>query len=82
MPAEDERRAAFACVECGRCGVAVLAFKFSAQHTSVQWTAGAVSSCLEFGAAGRPSALVEGCGSLRDSISSAVAAGRLEVSPP
>jgi hypothetical protein len=60
----------------------VLAVKFSAQHTSVQWTAAAVASCREFGGAGRPSALVEGCGSLGDSISAAVAAGRLEVSPP
>ena len=82
MLAEDERNAAFACVECGRCGAAVLAAKFSPQHTSVQWTAGAVRSCWEFSAASRPSALVEGCGSLRDSIDSAVAAGRLEVSPP
>jgi hypothetical protein len=82
MLAEDERRAAFACVQCGRCGAAVLAAKFSPQHTSVQWTAAAVRSCWEFSAADRPSALVEGCGSLRDSIDSAVAAGRLEVSPP
>lgn len=81
-PAEDERRGAVCRVECARCGAAVLAFKFSTQHTSVQWTATAVRSCLEFGAAGRPSALVEGCGSLRDSIDSAVAVGRLEVSPP
>ncbi|HMD23769.1 MAG TPA: ferredoxin [Streptosporangiaceae bacterium] len=82
MPAEDERRAAFACVECGLCGAAVLAAKFSPQHTSVQWTAAAVRSCWEFSAASRPSALVEGCGSLRDSIDGAVASGRLEVSPP
>ena len=82
MLAEDERRAAFACVECGRCGAAVLAAKFSPQHTSVQWTTGAVGLCSEFSMAQRPSALVEGCGSLRDSIDSAVAAGRLEVSPP
>ncbi len=82
MLAEDERRAAFACVECGRCGAAVLAAKFSPQHTSVQWTAAAVRSCWEFSAASRPSALVEGCGSLRDSIDGAVASGRLEVSPP
>jgi len=82
MLAEDERNAAFACVECGRCGAAVLAAKFSPQHTSVQWTAGAVGLCYEFSMAQRPSALVEGCGSLRDSIDSAVAAGRLEVSPP
>ena len=90
MPADglvrrDERRAAFCPVECGRCGAAVLAAKFSPQHTSVQWTAAAVRACSEFSAAralGRPSALVEGCGSLRDSIEVAVAAGRLEVAPP
>jgi len=78
----DERRAAFCPVECERCGAAVLAAKFSVQHTSVQWNAAAVGTCSEFAAAGRPSALVEGCGSLRDSIDAAVAAGRLEVSPP
>jgi len=81
----DERRAAFCPVECERCGAAVLAAKFSPQHTSVQWNAAAVGACSEFAAAaalGRPSALVEGCGSLRDSIDAAVAAGRLEVSPP
>jgi len=81
----DERRAAFCPVECARCGAAVLAAKFSPQHTSVQWSAAAVRACFEFSAAaalGRPSALVEGCGSLRDSIDAALAAGRLEVSPP
>jgi hypothetical protein len=44
-----------------------------------------VSACAEFSVAlalGRPSALVEGCGSLRDSIDAAVTAGRLEVAPP
>jgi hypothetical protein len=85
MLAEDERQAASCVVECGRCGAAVLAAKFSPQHTSVQWTAAAVQACGEFSAAavlGRPSALVEGCGSLRDSIDAAVAAGRLGVSPP
>jgi hypothetical protein len=82
MLAEDERVAAFARVECGRCGAAVLAAKFSPQHTSVQWSAAAVQACWEFAAAGRPSALVEGCGSLRDSISAAVESGRLEVAPP
>jgi hypothetical protein len=81
----DERHAAFCPVACGRCGAAVLAAKFSPQHTSVQWTAAAVRACCEFSAAaalGRPSALVEGCGSLRDSIDAAVAAGRLEISAP
>jgi hypothetical protein len=82
MVAEDERRG-FACrVECGRCGAAVLAVKFSPQHTAVQWTAAAVRACAEFGLVGRPSALVEGCGSLREAIDQAVAAGRLEVAPP
>jgi hypothetical protein len=60
----------------------VLVFKFSAQHTSVQWSAAAVQACWEFGASDRPSALIEGCGSLRDSIDKAVASGRLEVAPP
>ena len=78
----DERYAAACPVQCGRCGAAVLAAKFSPQHTSVQWTAAAVRACWEFSAADQPSALVEGCGSLRDSIEGAVASGRLEVSPP
>jgi hypothetical protein len=78
----DERRGFASPVECARCGAAVLAVKFSPQHTSVQWTAAAVRACWEFSAAGRPSALVEGCGSLRDSIDVSVAAGRLAVSPP
>ena len=81
----DERPAAVSPVECARCGAAVLAVKFSPQHTSVQWTAAAVRTCWEFSASlalGRPSALVEGCGSLRDSVDAAVAAGRLEVAPP
>ena len=78
----DARQGAACPVRCARCGAAVLAAKFSPQHTTVQWTASAVRACLEFGAAGRPSALLEGCASLRDSIDAAVAAGRLEVSPP
>ena len=82
MLAEDERYAAFCPVECGRCGACVLAAKFSPQHTVVQWNAASVATCLEFSASVRPSALVEGCGSLRDSIEAAVMAGRLEVSPP
>ena len=72
-------------MECGRCGAQVLAAKFSPQHTSVQWTDAAVRACVEFMAfseLGRTSALVEGCGSLRDSIDVAVKDGRLEVSPP
>jgi hypothetical protein len=71
--------------------------KFSPQHTSVQWTAAAAASCAEFGAraaadarvgagagagAGAGSALIEGCGALRGSIDSALAAGLLSVCPP
>jgi len=85
MLVRDERRGAFCPVECGRCGAGVLAAKFSPQHTSVQWSAEAVRACSEFAAAeslGRSSALVQGCGSLRDSIDAAVTAGRLEVSLP
>ena len=82
MPAEDERYAALCRVECARCGAAVLAAKFSPQHTSVQWSVAAVRACWEFSAAGRPSALVEGCASLRDSIDRAVTAGWLQVAPP
>ena len=78
----DERPAAVSVVDCARCGAAVRAVKFSPQHTSVQWTAAAVRTCWEFGAADRPSALVEGCASLRDSIDRAVTAGWLQVAPP
>ena len=85
MLVRDERYGAFCPVECGRCGAGVLAAKFSPQHTSVQWSAESLPACSEFSAAvslARPSALVQGCGSLRDSIDAAVTAGRLEVSPP
>jgi len=78
----DERPAAVSPVECARCGAAVLAVKFSPQHTSVQWTAAAARTCWEFSAADRPSPLVEGCASLRDSIDRAVTAGWLQVAPP
>jgi hypothetical protein len=65
--------------------------KFSPQHTSVQWTAAAAASCAEFGAragagagagVGVGSALIEGCGALRGSIDTALAAGLLSVCPP
>src|SRR5208337_1243871 len=74
----DERHVALGPVSCARCGAAVLVAKFSPQHTSVQWSAAAVRACAEFGALvaeGRPSALVEGCASLRDSIDAVVAGG-------
>jgi hypothetical protein len=86
MPmAADERHAGLQPVCCTRCGAKVLVAKFSAQHTSVQWDEAAVTACAEFGAlvrAGGQSALIEGCGSLRDSIDAAVSSGRLTVAPP
>jgi hypothetical protein len=79
----DERRTGYRWVGCDHCGAAVQVAKFSPQHTVVQWNPESVRTCAEFTAAdGRPSALIEGCASLRDSIERAVAEGRLEVSPP
>ena len=55
-PVDERRTRRCGPVECARCGAAVLAAKFSPQHTSVQWTAAAVRACAEFGrhARGRP----------------------------
>jgi len=81
----DERRVGYRWVGCDRCGAAVQVAKFSPQHTVVQWNPESVRACAEFAAGaadGRPSALIEGCASLRDSIERAVLQGRLEVSPP
>jgi hypothetical protein len=81
----DERLIGYRWVGCDRCGAAVQVAKFSPQHAVVQWNPESVGACAEFtaGAAdGKPSALIEGCGSLRDSIDRAVLQGRLEVSPP
>ena len=48
------------------------------RRTGYRWV-----GCDRCGAAdGKPSALIEGCASLRDSIERAVREGRLEVSPP
>jgi hypothetical protein len=89
MPRADDRRASWQPVRCARCGAAVQVAKFSPQHTSVQWTAAAAASCAEFGAraaagagAGPGRAPIEGCGALRGSIDSALAAGLLSVCPP
>ncbi len=81
----DDRHVSPQPVECAQFGAAVLVVKFSPQHTSVQWTAAAASCCAEFcarAADGTPSALVDGCATLRDSIDAAAASGRLAVSPP
>ncbi len=81
----DERHAGFRPVTCDRCAAAVLVAKFSAQHTSVQWSRESVRSCAEFSArvaAGERTALIDTCASLRDSIEAAVGDGRLDVVPP
>ncbi len=81
----DERHAGFRQIECDRCGAAVLAVKFSPQHTSVQWSASSLRACAEFSArvaGGEQTALIDGCASLRESIGRAALQGRLEVSPP
>jgi len=81
----DERRTSYRLVECGRCGAMAQVAKFSAQHTSVQWSPASVRACAEFAAraaAGEQSALIDTCASLRDSIDRAVRQGRLEVLPP
>jgi hypothetical protein len=81
----DPRHDGLRPVCCSSCGADVLVAKFSAQHTSVQWSLPAMRACREFGAlvaAGGQSALIEGCGSLRSSIDAAVLAGRLPVTPP
>jgi hypothetical protein len=81
----DERLARFRPVECGRCGAMVQVAKFSPQHTSVQWSPGAVRACAEFSArvaAGERTALIDSCASLRASIDKAVSDGHLDVAPP
>jgi hypothetical protein len=81
----DERAWQYADVACERCGATVQVAKFSAEHTSVQWTDAAVSTCAEFSAeeaAGRPSALIATCTSLWSSIGAAVRGGRVQILPP
>jgi hypothetical protein len=85
VPPADERDTGFTPVACERCGATALVTKFSPQHTSVQWSLASVRACAEFrtrAAAGEPSALIDTCVSMRDSIDRAVADGRLEVLPP
>ena len=81
----DERHPGYRWVGCDRCGAAVKVAKFSPQHTIVQWNPESVRACAEFAAGtadGKPSALIEGCASLRDSIERAVSEGELVVAPP
>jgi hypothetical protein len=81
----DERLSRYCQVECAACGAAVLAAKFSVQHTSVQWDAAALRQCAEFArraAAGEQTPLIERCASMRASIEAAALDGQLPVSPP
>ncbi len=81
----DERHASLREVTCERCAAVVLVTKFSPEHTSVQWSTAAVRACQEFAAraaSGEPTALIDTCASLRDSIDRAVREGRLEVPAP
>ena len=81
----DERNAGYRRIECDRCAASVQVAKFSAQHTSVQWSPASVRACAEFSARaalGERSALIDTCASLRASIERALAQGRLQVSPP
>lgn len=85
MRHSDERHAALRAVACDRCGAVVDVAKFSPQHTSVQWRADSVRTCVEFcdrAAAGPRGATVSGCASLWRSIERAVSDGRLEVRSP
>jgi hypothetical protein len=84
-PLTDERDTGFTPVACERCGATAQVAKFSPQHTSVQWSLQSVRACAEFrarAAAGEPSALIDTCTSLRDSIERAVADGCLQILPP
>jgi hypothetical protein len=81
----DPRFASLLPVRCATCGVAVRVAKFSAAHTSIQWTLSAMLACQEFGlvrAAGGEPALHDGCGRLRASISAAVSDGSLSIGDP
>jgi hypothetical protein len=69
-------------VGCRACGTRVLVKKNSTQHTSIQWTSNAASSCPVFAAeasAGANTALLDTCEQLGASIESAVREGHLKV---
>lgn len=68
-------------VTCQGCGTVVRVKKSSPQQTSIQWTTRAVRQCAEFAARvalGETTALVDGCGTLRETIERAVREGQLE----
>jgi hypothetical protein len=81
----DERQSRYCEITCAECGAVVLAAKFSAQHTSVQWDAAAVRQCAEFAlrtAVGEQTPLIERCTAMRGSIEAAALDGPLPVAPP
>jgi hypothetical protein len=57
----------------------VLVKKNSLMHTSIQWTTDAATSCPEFAAADVPTALLDTCPKLSESIADAVREGKLAV---
>jgi len=82
--AEDRRlyvELGFAPVTCQHCGVEALVKKNSHKHTSVQWTAAGVASCLEINAAraADPKGFVLGCPRMSASIEEAVRDGAVVV---
>ena len=71
-------------IECASCGTRVLAAKYSARHTSVQWTTEARSSCPQLT---RRQSTVSGsgerktlCPALHASIDAAAESGELALS--
>ncbi|MDT7726857.1 MAG: hypothetical protein QOI21_3433 [Actinomycetota bacterium] len=69
-------------VGCRTCGTRVLVKKNSVQHTSIQWTSDAASSCPVFAAqaaSGASTALLDTCEQLGYSIEDAVREGVLKV---
>ncbi|MEU6263405.1 hypothetical protein [Saccharopolyspora shandongensis] len=77
---DDYLRSGLCPVECGRCGVRVLAKKNSPQHTSIQWTAEGARRCATF--ADRPAGEVaESCADVLASIDAAARDGLIETPP-
>ena len=66
-------------VTCGECSAAVLVRKHSEFHTSIQWSAEAVSRCEVFAGTARSGRreVHESCPRLKESIEQAVKTGRL-----
>ncbi|TCP41142.1 hypothetical protein EV191_12740 [Tamaricihabitans halophyticus] len=63
--------------DCANCAQRVLVHKTSLRHTSIQWSAEAVSGCPEL--AERTEHTVAGCVALTASIEQAVSSGEIDV---